>query len=286
MKNRTNNRSRGGAWIISAGVVALISGAAVALEPGEGSDVLKGPQVTQTGAPDRGGDDTMGTAEKERGEKRGDREHAEPEKPRLGVILLTIRSLERGDASLKLTDEQKEAIKEIAQERREAMQAFMEAHKDEIHELRQQAGLPGRDARGEGRERGERRERRGREDRPTPENEMDAPPRDDTRRGPSDDSTTGNPRRGAPRDEVTPEQEAAREKLKALMATAPSDDEAIETVMGMLSPEQRQAVEERIDKRRDQARRGEGGEAPRGARGERGERGEPRQRLQRRQKDD
>lgn len=239
--NQSARRLRHG-LAASAAAIVIFSGGVMAIGPENAEkNVLKGPRVQQTGSPERGGEGRAQRAEQDR-------------QPRLMAFMMAIRSLQRADESLHLTEAQQQQLKTISDEHKAEMAVFMEANKEEIQELRQQAGLPEQD-----RSQQQERQRGQRGERVRPENEMDAPQRNGQRQRPSEDGTTGNRARPERDAQPTPEQKAARDQLRVLMEGAPSDQASIKQATTVLSAEQQAHVKEAIAKGRERMSQRRGG---------------------------
>ncbi len=274
--NRTSMNTRG---LLAAGLIAALAGGALAFAPGEKEESgtqqvnLGGPKVEQGGAPE---------------EKRAEREG-----PRLVEFMAAARSLRRSGEELGITPEQREAIGAAVREHRAAMAEFIAEHREEIDELRAQAGLPERDQRAGllGRRAGERDGQRGgargrdgdRDRGAEPENEMGQP---GDAEGSRDSSTVGG-RGGRGAQPPTPEQIEAIDRLRELMATGPDESAVIEKIRGALSAEQNGAIDRAIVENRE--RRQKEGTRERRQRGPQGtdrERGQRSQTRRQKQEDD
>ncbi|MEM9374510.1 MAG: hypothetical protein AAGA55_12785 [Planctomycetota bacterium] len=235
-----NTRSMNARGFLAAGLIATLSGGALALSPQNTnkSDTqqvnLGGPKVENAGSPEQG---TQGQAEREG--------------PRLMEYMMGVRSLRNAGGELTITAEQREAIGNIVREHRTAMAAFLEENKEEIDELRKQAGLPERDDRSGLQRRGQRGGQRGAE-RPQPENEMDQPGQ--TGRS-DDDSTTGRQGRARP-EPPTPEQQEARDLLRELMAKGPDESAAVKAIESLLSADQIESVHAAITENKERRQEG------------------------------
>lgn len=223
-------------WIISAAALATLCGSALALAPedtkNEDKTVLKGPQVEDGQGPGSG--ETM----------TGERRVGEEQTP-FRAYLMAVRTLERAGDDLKATDDQKEAIRKVAEEHRAAMAAFIEEHKEEIDALRKTAGPAGR----EGGPRGPRGE----------DGPKGPPPGEehDPMMGEPEDAPQGEPSKATPE-----ERQAAAEKLRELMSKAPSDEGAKKQLWAILTDTQKAHVEKTVEegRKRLRERQAEGGE--------------------------
>jgi len=236
---------------------------------------LRGPDANPDQAPRRG-------AAPVDGERPG--RQAADENPAKAYFALRgeLRQLHspRTPEDLRLTDEQLEQIRKVAEQFQDERRAYMDAHADEINKLREAAGLPPmpeRGARRDGLPQGERpRDGRGNADAPPPDdcprngrgarNNDDQRPRQGRvhaqgvqlqRRAPGDVESAG---RGTP---PTPEQAEARQKLHDLIDAGPSPESAIKRTLAVLRPEQREHVETRLRELAERARqRGPRADAP------------------------
>lgn len=194
--------------------------------------VLKGPEVKERSVP--GVVSTFGQG----GEARRMAERIPPEVLREALGVLT-----RDDAppEIRATDEQKQKFTAITDELRAAVRAYMAEHRDELIELRREANLSGRAAQeldraigrrgGAGAAAGDGDARRQRPQRPEEKGADAAAPMTE---------------------ETTPEQqEAARQRLRELMAGAPKIEDYLTRVWEGLSPAQREAVEAKLDEYRE-----------------------------------
>jgi hypothetical protein len=252
---------------MSAAAIVLASGAAFAQS---GSTVLGGPDVKQTETAQPGA------------------ERAERPVPFMAHVI-ALRMMGR-DEALRPTPEQAEQIRALVDERTAEVREFVEAHKEELAALRQQAGLPDRpgpDEAPEGRpqrrggEEGTPADRlRGRADRRGPQGEgME-------HEGPMDGPMGGPPEQREP---ATPEQAAAREKLRALMESAADDKAYTQRLLGILTEPQKAGLAAAIEQGRERMQqRREDGQQPerRGRLRDRdgAEDGQGPQRIQRRQR--
>lgn len=249
--------------MIAAATLLLAAGSALAHQPQRERQqareaertVLRGPQVdAQTqdaGRPDKEGDEAMS-----------------PRRVELpfSVYVAHLRSLERGeDESLRLSPEQAQQVRTLAQEHREAIREFMEEHRETIRELRQISG-----ERAEGWQNQRPNQERPNQNRPNQRRDADnenRPQRDaDRPQRVRDREQTRDTMQPADREQrrqagetYTPEQRAeARDKLHALMASAPGDKAMREKLMGVLTDAQRERVEAAIAARIRMQQAGEG----------------------------
>lgn len=234
--------------LIAGVCLVLAAGAAAAYEPekesgGSEKTVLEGPRIDtkpgDAGRPDAGMDEP---------------ERAERAEPPFAVYVMHLRSLQRGDdESLRLTDEQAERVRAIAQEHRAAVRAYMEEHREEIRRLRQVSGErpgpgegPARRMNERGAERPAARPGRGgdagdeaRPERDQNQNRERARERVQTRDGMQPVERNNADERGP-----SPEQRAAaRERLYKLLSDAPGDKAMREKLLGVLTEAQRERVE-------------------------------------------
>jgi len=255
---RSKKRSMG--LVCSAAALSLVAGTALSGEPdqkdGSQGVTLGGPKVDDGGKPDQGTNKEGERRERTR-DREGDRAR---EAPRMVEYMAAVRTLRQADASLAITAEQRETIGGVVRAHRAAMAEFMAEHKEEIEDLRAQAGLPERerpgirgerDGRGEGGERRERPDRARRGDRPQPENEMSEPGEgghsgDDSTMGHEGDKGNGQARPHAP----TKQQMEARESLRKLMEKGPDEGAAVRSIEAALSPEQVKTVRTSIQETR------------------------------------
>lgn len=233
---------------MSAAAIVLASGAALAQS---GSTVLGGPDVKQT----------------ETNQPRA--EQTERPVPFMAHIV-ALRTMGR-DEALRPTPEQAEQIRALVEERAAEVREFVEAHKEELAALRRQAGLPDRPGPDEAPEaRPQRRgdddaapadRLRGRADRRGKDGERGP------RRGPQgEDMEHEGPMDGPPdagREPATPEQAAAREKLRALMESAADDQAYTQRLLGILTEPQRVRLAAVIEQGRERMQqRREDGQQP------------------------
>lgn len=272
--------------LIAGVLLALAGGPAGAYEPENESGasektVLGGPRVDarpgDAGRPDDAPENAMDETMR-----------AERVEPPFTMYLMHLRSLQRGeDESLRLTDEQTESIRAIAQEHRESVREYLMEHREEIRRLREVSGeRPGWAA---GRRANDRDNARpiGRPDaRPARggEAEEDArPAREDAGERPerarervrARDGMQPVERNNTDRPDATPEQRAeARDRLFKLLGAAPGDKESREKLLGVLTEAQRERVEAAVATRmaaggpddRPDARPGQRGDERPGAR--------------------
>lgn len=225
------------------------------------SDPLGGPSVKDRDMP--GGRGKFGKGAGERGR---------PEHPgmRFAAFLGAVRSLNGPDApdNVRPSDEQIDAVRTVAEEFRAKAEEFRAAHAEEIEQLQKEAGIePGEFGPGPGGPGG-----------PGGPRDENAKPhgkaREKMKERARDRAQGGEPK------EITPEQQAAREKLRALREQGPNPEEYRAVIWKMLSPEQQQYVEERLGEMRERAAnhaprgKGKGGEAGKG-KGKRGKGQQP-----------
>lgn len=185
-------------------------------------DALKGPEVKDRNVP--GGRSTFGRGQ-------GDRRRDGTGGPM--VMLRVLRSLnsEQAPEEVRASPEQADEIKSILDDFREDQKAFRDEHADEIKTLREKAGLPAGEARrGPGGPDGAGG--------PPPEGEGDAP------RG------KGKQARKQQRAEATPEQQEARQQLKALMEKGPKFETYQAEIWEVLSAEQQTYVKAKVEEAR------------------------------------
>lgn len=235
-------------WMVGASVLVAVSGTAMAQDAEDGS-LLKGPEVVENSGPDGGA--TLS----------GERKQERTGELRFQSYMRALRGLNKAaqeNADLALTEAQQSSIREIAKAHREEMRAFMEEHREELEALR--------------------------------------PDRGDRRGGPDARRGAGGGERGDPmmsdRPERAPRGEGAderpspeemqrrREALAAVMADAPSDEDAKKALWDILSESQREFVTKDVMRQREQRekrfddamKRPEKGEMKRSERPERRER--------------
>lgn len=257
--------------IITAATIAVLTGSAFGMQPAKESGrerpardrtVLRGPD--DAGRPDRG------DRPADRPERAAEQARAAAN-PGFQMISMALRGLQRSDdTTLHLTDDQTAQIRIITAEHREAMQKFMEEHKEEIAKIRAVAGedrparfgqrpdaAPGEDGADRplrpgarpGDRSGDRPGARPGADRP--QRPADAPGMDDM------DAPAGVD------NEFTPEQRAeAREKLRAMMEAAPHEKEAKRKLMAVLTKPQQARVKEIIQAQADRIRERAQGDMP------------------------
>jgi len=190
-------------------------------------DALKGPEVKDRNVP--GGRSTFGGGQ---GERRRDGAGG----PGPMVMLRVLRSLnsEQAPEEVRASPEQADEIKSILDDFRDDQKAFRDEHAEEIKTLREKAGLPaGEPRRGPGGPDGAA----GPGD-PPPEGEGDAP------RG------KGKQARKQQRAEATPEQQEARQQLKALMEKGPKFETYQTEIWEVLSAEQQSYVKAKVEEAR------------------------------------
>lgn len=213
--NTTHTKLIGFALLMTA-----VAGSAIAAEPGSTeADLLRGPQVVDASGPD-GGDTMDGSAAKSK--RAGDM----PLRAYLGAVR-GLNKAAKENPELALTDEQKEAIKEIGREHAEAMKAFREEHKEEFGAMGARGGEQGeRGARGkQGKDRAEQGERAERGE-----------------RGARDGQGDEMKERPSPE-----EMQRMREKMAELQSQAPSDQDAKKQLWAVLSADQQAVVKEHVE---------------------------------------
>lgn len=246
--------------ITTAAALAVLTGSAFGMQPASESGrerpardrtVLRGPD--DAGRPDRG----------DRPADRPGRnaEAARPAgEPGFQMIAMALRGLQRSDdETLRLTDDQTAQIRAITAEHREAMQQFVEEHKDEIAKIRAVAGED-RPARfGQRPDAAPAEDGADRPQRPNARRAGDRPQRPADAPG-MDDEMGDAP---APQGEFTPEQRAeAREKLRAMMEAAPHEKEAKKKLMAVLTEPQQARVKEIIEAQAERVRERAQGDRP------------------------
>jgi hypothetical protein len=237
------------AWPVAPSLAAGMSDPEPApqAQPEPADDLLSGPNVDDVDMPGKGRAFGEGM-----GENRRDRGMAMRE------FMGVIRALSAPDvpAELAATDEQKNAVQAIAKEFQQARKDHLAANQEKIDELR--AHLPqGKGQQGQ----------RGQRGRGGPEGGAGEgmPP-------PPQDGGAGQ-RAGGKRPELTPEQKAAADQLKQIMAAGPKPEEYQARVWEVLSPEQRAFAEKKMAEQQAQRREraeealrnrqnGEGGQRP------------------------
>ncbi|MBL0927432.1 MAG: hypothetical protein IBJ11_07250 [Phycisphaerales bacterium] len=175
-------------------------------------------------------------------------------------------------ANVKANEEQVATIRAIEQEFRDAQRAYMEQHKDEIAKLRQAAGMPERGRGGEGGPAGpgERRRPGGRgPGGGNPDGNPPPPPPgagDDGAPPPPPGGPGGRGGRGqrGERPPATPEQEAARAKLREFMEAGPKPQAYHDRMWKELSAPQQEFVKARIESLRSEMGPGRGPGGPGG----------------------
>ncbi|MEZ6242466.1 MAG: hypothetical protein R3B57_05425 [Phycisphaerales bacterium] len=259
---RDVNRSKAvTSLLVAAALGVTTGGAALAQDSGAKTDeapLLSGPKVEDTHAP--GSDSRFG-------------EGMEPSKEMERPIPLRwyeqeLRALGAPDApeDVRLTADQTTEIRKILDEHRQALRAFFREHREELMQLRRDAGAPdvppmdGDAPRRPGQD-GTLRQRPGNDaQKPAPEGER---PRQGERPGqgqkpgagekPGQGAKPGADRPGAgpgapgatEGDKAT--QEAARRKLAELRAKGPSDDVAIKKIWSVLNEAQHARIEQDIE---------------------------------------
>jgi hypothetical protein len=149
--------------------------------------------------------------------------------------LRALRSLGEAEVDLALSPGQEDVIRGILEQHRADVQAYRDANAEQIAQLRDAAGLNDMRQRGPRGERGPRGQRGERGERPEP----------------------------------TPEQQAAREQLRALMQAGPSFEDAQAAVWAVLSAEQQaelsaelERLQAEAEQRRADRMMGRAGERP------------------------
>ncbi len=224
--------------VVITGLVGLVASwiAPAALaggqESGSGSTTspLSGPEVKDREVP--GSRSTFGEGMKDR--KMRTRPTPHP------LFMRVIRSLgaEETPENLRLDQEQVRKIRAIEEELGQAARAFRDEHAGEIKALREKADMPGDDRDGPG----ARRRGADGEGAPPP------PPPEGAPRG----------RRGAGQDEnVSPEAQAARQELRALIQNGPKPDDYEAKMWAVLSEPQRALAKERLEKAKAEFQRRE-----------------------------
>lgn len=235
-------------------------------------DVLRGPDVEPDAAPGRrgafGAEDRPGASGIQ-----------------LMAVLREARQLRGPDVpeSARITREQTQELMGIARAYQQDRQAFMRSHQAEFDELRAVLGelapertdrrgqdardgedrpraraqrtrsaQQGDDADAPARERPQRADRPQRDDRP----EGDRPAPEDRPRARQQSDRAPRPDR-ADRPKPTPEQAEALKQWRELMSKGPEPKVALAQVMDVLTPEQRELVGERLERRMRDAERGQ-----------------------------
>lgn len=224
--NTNRNRMISNVRLFAAAFIIAAAGAPVAFaEPSEkpASDApLKGPQVKDRNVP--GGKSKFGEGEKQRREGR----------PEPILFMAAIRGLgaEETPENVRASSDQVEKARAIFDEFREAERSYRDEHAEEFRTLREQAGM------------GEMRRGRGGDDAGQP-GERRRPSREDRKEAKAD---------------LTPEQQAAREKLRELNEKGPKFDDYQTKVWALLSAEQQTFVKGRMEEIRKEveAARAEG----------------------------
>lgn len=235
---------------LSAATLALITGTVATAQPGDREAPLRGPQIRDAGQPDTG---------RPARPAQGDEAAKRPVEMPFQAYIAALRSLERGeDESLRLTPDQASEIRELNQAHRESMREFMAEHEETIRELRQIA----MDPQALNRMRNQRNERPGAPDAADDgmndgEDTAERPQqmRQRPQRAPGGERTREQVREQAgERDGMEPveaaasehspeDRAAAREKLRALMLSAPQDKESKKSLFGILTQPQRERIE-------------------------------------------
>lgn len=219
-------------------------------------DPLSGPKVESREVPGVDGQFGEGRRDKMRSGERV------PTRMFMGAI----RSLESPETpeDLRLTDEQRDEIRDIAEEFRGAMQAFRAEHRDELQALRDEA--PGRGGQG-ARGRADRGQRQG--DGPPPNARGQGGPNGRGPRGgdaPPPPPPGNGADEGAPPPRPSPEQ---RERMAEIMKDAPKAEPYHTRMWAVLSEAQQVVVRERLEKAMAEGPRGEGRRAQGGQDGAR-----------------
>jgi hypothetical protein len=212
------------------GVVAIVcgvSGLALAVpQSAESRDepLLKGPEVKERAVP--GVVNTFGESQ----ERRRMAERIPPEVLREALGVLVGEDVPE---AIRATPEQEQQFRSVAERLRAATREYMAKHREELIELRKDANLSGRGAqeidRAIGRRPGEARRERARG-------------ADET------DAAAAAPMMG----EVSEaKQEAARQRLREIMAGAPKIEDAMTRVWEGLSEAQREAVDAKLNEYRE-----------------------------------
>lgn len=240
------------AWPVAPVLASMVSEPEPApqAQPEPADDLLSGPEVDDVDMPGKGRSfgEGMGENRRERGMAMRD-------------FMGVIRALSAPDvpAELAATEKQKDAVRAIAKEFQQARKDHIAANQGKIDELRAQLP-PDMRQQGQGGQRGER-------GRGGPEGGAgDAMP------PPPPEGGEGQRARGK-RPELTPEQKAASDQLKQIMAAGPKPEEYQARVWEVLSPQQREFVEkemaEQQAQRQEKAQQalrdrqnGEGGQKP------------------------
>ncbi len=212
------------------GVVAIVcgvSGLALAVpQSAESRDepLLKGPEVKERAVP--GVVNTFGESQ----ERRRMAERIPPEVLREALGVLVGEDVPE---AIRATPEQEQQFRSVAERLRAATREYMAKHREELIELRKDANLSGRGAqeidRAIGRRPGEARRERARG-------------ADET------DAAAAAPMMG---DVSEAKQEAARQRLREIMAGAPKIEDAMTRVWEGLSEAQREAVDAKLNEYRE-----------------------------------
>ncbi|MFN0010339.1 MAG: hypothetical protein ACKVS8_01715 [Phycisphaerales bacterium] len=198
-----------------ASLAGLATSAQVSLAQPSADAPLGGPPVTQRDVPGNDGG-FSGMAQPLSNKDRGD---AVPHR----AFMQSIREALGKDApeALRLTEDQRAAIESASREYQAQMQTFMQEHKGELGDVRGKFGKAGFPTEGKGGGKGKGDRARAGEGMPP------APP-------------VGEP-------EANAEQKAALESLKALRSQMPRPDDTHTKIWATLRPDQKQAVEGRLE---------------------------------------
>ncbi len=185
-------------------------------------DILRGPEVTQTTPTDRPGDSMTDRSDRSDRPGKADRKGKDRAKHPITFrdYQLAIRQLsnKRAAQALNITDDQQAQIRTIVQEHRQAMQAFLEEHKDKIAKMRQiikqSQGQQGSSAK-------------------DPSSALE----------PANNAQQG---KGQKSNKQTPRTIQAREKLRNFIDSAPPNKEAIAKLHKVLTPDQLDAIKSHI----------------------------------------
>lgn len=230
MKLRTLTRMSSLVDVRRMGLVALVcgvSGSALAHpQSAETRDepLLKGPEVKERAVP--GVVNTFGESQ----ERRRMAERIPPEVLREALGVLTA---EDAPEAIRATPEQEQQFRSVAERLRAATREYMAKHREELIELRKDANLSGRGAQEIDRAIG-RRPGEARRDRAASAPEMDGDVAD-----PMVDKVS------------EARQEAARQRLREIMAGAPKIEDAMTRVWEGLSVAQREAVDAKLNEYRE-----------------------------------
>ncbi|HVZ93881.1 MAG TPA: hypothetical protein VG797_05175 [Phycisphaerales bacterium] len=166
------------------------------------------------------------------------------------AFLTSVRSLSADGApeNVRLTAEQQEKLQAIVSEFQSEMREFRAQHESELKELREKAGLP----EGAGGAGARRPGAKGGKDAGSENNTgADQKPALDDRAGKPRAGTKGaKGKPGASGQEVTPEQAAAREKLRELRAQGPKPDVLRSKAWSVLNSDQQAYVQGKLNEMR------------------------------------